>query len=155
MWTVDRSLEWVSPRSIADVTATAPTRTPRLAASELVAGGGVVAFAAACVFSPAGIEGGPIICPFRLATGLPCPGCGLTRSWVYATHGDWSQSFAAHPFGLPLMVAVLALVVAVVVRRVRRVTPPLSLERLLWNPVAKIVVAAWLVFAVVRLILAI
>ncbi|MFT4126645.1 MAG: DUF2752 domain-containing protein [Gordonia sp. (in: high G+C Gram-positive bacteria)] len=127
---------------------------PRLATSEWVAGGGLAAVAAAALLPPAGIENGPIVCPFRLLTGLPCPGCGLTRSWVYAMHGDWSQSFAAHPFGAPLLGAVLVLIVAVGYRRVTR-RPPVDLTRLVWNRATKIIVAAWLAWAAVRLILAI
>lgn len=78
----------------------------------------------------------------------------MTRSWVYGVHGDWSQSFAAHPFGLPMIAAIVALAITVVIARVTRRRPP-RLERLLWNPVAKVVVAAWLIFSVVRILLVI
>jgi hypothetical protein len=40
----------------------------------------------------------------RLATGRPCPTCGLTRSWQAATHGRWRESADWHPLG-PLTVA--------------------------------------------------
>ena len=46
------------------------------------------------------IAGMPALCPFKNVTGLPCPGCGLTRSVVYAAHGQWQQAFTYHPFGL-------------------------------------------------------
>lgn len=42
----------------------------------------------------------PNICTFRSTTGLPCPGCGLTRSIVAATHGDLNGSLAYHRLGL-------------------------------------------------------
>lgn len=29
----------------------------------------------------------PILCVYRLATGIPCPGCGLTRGFVAIGHG--------------------------------------------------------------------
>ena len=29
-----------------------------------------------------------VICPFRAATGLPCPFCGATRAFVYFFNGD-------------------------------------------------------------------
>ena len=49
----------------------------------------------------------PEICALRRTTGLPCPGCGLTRSWVSAVHGDPGASLAHHPLGwLVLLYAV-------------------------------------------------
>jgi Protein of unknown function (DUF2752) len=41
----------------------------------------------------------PILCPFRRMTGLPCPTCGLTRSWNAMAHFRPSAAFAEHPFG--------------------------------------------------------
>ncbi|MGW5523486.1 DUF2752 domain-containing protein [Gordonia sp. NPDC003950] len=133
---------------------TVPTRTHRLAPSEVAGAIGVAGFGVALALSPAHIDDGPILCPFRLATGLPCPGCGLTRSWVYGAHGDWAQSFAAHPFGLPLLMGLLLLAAAAIAQRVRHREPP-RLDRLIWNPVAKFVLAGWVIFGVVRLVLAI
>ena len=46
----------------------------------------------------------PTLCPVRLATGRPCPTCGLTRSWQAASHGRWQEAAAWHPLG-PLTVA--------------------------------------------------
>jgi hypothetical protein len=71
------------------------------------------AVAVAFVADPATIEDGPVICPFRLLTGLPCPGCGLTRSWVYLAHGQWADAWSANPFGVVTMVLAVAYVVAV------------------------------------------
>lgn len=46
---------------------------------------------------------GPVeICVFKNLTNLPCPGCGMTRSFVYAGHLDWYNSFLMNPFGLIL-----------------------------------------------------
>lgn len=42
----------------------------------------------------------PSICIFRATTGLPCPGCGLTRSIVAAAHGQLAASFSHHRLGL-------------------------------------------------------
>jgi hypothetical protein len=124
-------------------------RRTRISSADVVAVGGVVGIGAAFALSPDHIEDGPVICPFRALTGLPCPGCGLTRSWVYAAHGWWRESFASHPFGLLVVAVVLALAVAVVVRRLRREPPP-SLDRWLKHPVALTVAGVWLVWAVVR-----
>jgi hypothetical protein len=48
-----------------------------------------------------------VVCLFRRLTGVPCPGCGLTRSWAHLAKGEWSASLRAHPLG-PLLAAELA-----------------------------------------------
>src|SRR3954469_3961 len=45
------------------------------------------------------VEHGPVLCPFRRATGQPCPSCGLTRSWTAVAHGRLRQGFGFHPLG--------------------------------------------------------
>lgn len=42
----------------------------------------------------------PDTCTFHNLTGLPCPGCGLTRSLVAAAHGDLAGSLTFHRLGL-------------------------------------------------------
>jgi hypothetical protein len=42
-------------------------------------------------------------------TGLPCPGCGLTRSITSMTHGEILSAAAYHPFGPLIWVLLLAL----------------------------------------------
>ena len=42
-----------------------------------------------------GVEGPR--CPVGDLAGWPCPGCGLTRGFVTAVHGEWAESFSAHP----------------------------------------------------------
>lgn len=36
-------------------------------------------------------------CVFRLMTGIPCPGCGMTRAWLAALRFDFAAAFAYHP----------------------------------------------------------
>lgn len=43
------------------------------------------------------------ICLFRVFTGLPCPGCGLTRALYFLLQGDWKRSLAFHFLLLPLL----------------------------------------------------
>lgn len=49
-------------------------------------------------------------CPFLHVTGLPCPGCGLSRAMVTLLEGDWDTSLELHAFA-PLFVVALLLVI--------------------------------------------
>jgi hypothetical protein len=59
-----------------------------------------LAIVAAAVLPPSAIERGPVLCPVRRATGVPCPACGVTRSWSAALHGKPGASLRSHPLGL-------------------------------------------------------
>lgn len=50
----------------------------------------------------------PGICTFRGLTGIPCPGCGLLRSVVFAVHGKLGKSLEYHRLGIVTIVYVLA-----------------------------------------------
>jgi hypothetical protein len=39
-------------------------------------------------------------CAFKIATGLPCPACGLTTSVALMARLDVAKAFMAHPFGV-------------------------------------------------------
>lgn len=38
-------------------------------------------------------------CPIRHFTGVPCPTCGMTRSFMAVAAGDWNRAFTQHLFG--------------------------------------------------------
>jgi hypothetical protein len=61
----------------------------------------------AAVHPPHGL--GVPVCVLEAASGLPCPGCGLTRSLSCAMRGMFHASWDYHPFGI----AFLALFAAV------------------------------------------
>lgn len=44
----------------------------------------------------------PPLCPFKTFTGLDCPGCGITRSLIYAFHGRFHDAYMMHMWGVPL-----------------------------------------------------
>ncbi len=46
-------------------------------------------------------------CLLRRATGIPCPGCGMTRAFDRLADGDWAGAVAAHPLA-PLIALELA-----------------------------------------------
>jgi len=50
----------------------------------------------------------PTLCIFNNFTGLPCPGCGLTRAYLSFLRGDILKAFAYHPlFPLPAIVVLI------------------------------------------------
>lgn len=47
----------------------------------------------------------PEICLWKNLFGWSCPGCGMTRSWVYLAHGDWMSAFRMNALGPILFLA--------------------------------------------------
>jgi hypothetical protein len=45
-----------------------------------------------------------IVCLFRRVTGLPCPGCGMTRAFAHLAKGEWRAAVHDHPLA-PLLAA--------------------------------------------------
>lgn len=83
----------------------------------------LLAMLISAVFPIAGL--GVDLCPVHRATGLPCPGCGLTRAISALTQGDLATAAGLNPFAFlawPVLVvlALLALAPAPVVGRVER-----------------------------------
>ena len=73
-----------------------------------LAGAGVLLVSFAWV--PSGLSG-VRVCWFRRLTELPCPGCGLTRSFCAISHGQFAEAWSQNPFGYVFYaVAVLLLV---------------------------------------------
>ena len=61
-------------------------------------------------------SGGPA-CLFRLATGVDCPLCGMTRATLAIGHGDWAAAFGFHPLAPFVLAGVTALFVVVALGR--------------------------------------
>jgi hypothetical protein len=104
------------------------------------------------------LTSGPSFCPFKVATGLPCPGCGLTRSSVALLHGDLGTSLYYHPLGVVMIVGavIVGLVDLVVWWRGRRpgaepLPPSWIMERIFATPAPWIAIAALAIVWVVRL----
>ena len=38
-----------------------------------------------------------MVCPFRRVTGLPCPGCGISRGVAYLALGEPRAAVRSHP----------------------------------------------------------
>jgi hypothetical protein len=85
-----------------------------------IAAGGMLAVAAVRPLVP--VETTPP-CPLRLATGIPCPLCGMTRGVTAVVHGSVGKAFELNPASVALVL--LAVVLLVTPRLPRRVRVPL------------------------------
>jgi hypothetical protein len=47
-------------------------------------------------------------CIFKNTTGIPCPGCGMTRSFLHLFHGELPEAFHDHPlfFTIPIILVI-------------------------------------------------
>ena len=45
----------------------------------------------------------PIFCPFKAITGIPCPGCGMTRAMTSLIQGDFFNAALLNPFSFFLI----------------------------------------------------
>jgi hypothetical protein len=67
--------------------------------------------AASFLYAPYAHDG-PVLCPLRLATGIPCPACGLTRSFCALASGRPAEAFAEHLLGPPALACAALLGIA-------------------------------------------
>ncbi|NES20684.1 MAG: DUF2752 domain-containing protein [Symploca sp. SIO3E6] len=56
-----------------------------------------------------------LVCPLRHWTGIPCPTCGMTRSFMAIVRGDGDQALTEHLFGPVLFTVFLITIVHVAI----------------------------------------
>ncbi|MER2561320.1 MAG: DUF2752 domain-containing protein [Myxococcaceae bacterium] len=97
---------------------------------------------------------GPDLCPVHRATGLPCPGCGVTRGLMYVSHGQLAEALGANPWVVVLWPALVLLALSVVV-------PAPAMNRFdaliaRWEPwpsrVVRVLLVAFFGFGMVRML---
>ena len=87
-------------------------------------------------------------CLFRTVTGIPCPGCGLSRATEALFHGDLLASLWYNPLGIVLDVALAVYVIWYTVDIIRgKDTVNALLKRRMsykvWLPVVILVACNW------------
>ena len=65
----------------------------------------------------------PESCALKRVTNIPCPGCGLTRSFIRLAHGDWSDSLRFHRLGWLLFALAILQIPYRLLRLADRVEP--------------------------------
>jgi hypothetical protein len=63
------------------------------------------------VFTPETLPKLPV-CSFKLMTGRPCPGCGLTRAFCCISHARFGEAFYFNPFSFAFYAGTLLLAAA-------------------------------------------
>lgn len=102
-------------------------RTSRASWSWVMMVAGLGAVAAAIVFEP-GTDGWTYVfdtrfggpCGFKDATGLPCPSCGMTRSWIWLVRGHVWDAFVYNAAGALLLIGLAVMGVIGTIRVVTR-----------------------------------
>jgi len=95
-------------------------------------------------------------CGFKVVTGLPCPGCGLTHCFTAMAHFDIFAAVHANPFGVLLFLVSLVTVPVAAIGFVRNWPVIDTLERLQFDKWAILLalasVSTWIVRVVTLLV---
>ena len=95
------------------------------------------------------------ICWIKAATGLPCPGCGLTRSISCALRGMVVESWQYHPFGfLILGIFVCAAAMSLMPDFRKKLASQIDSRPKLFGGIYAAFVAAFVGFGIARALLA-
>ncbi len=79
-------------------------------------------------------------CPFYTITGIPCPGCGMTRAFFAAVRLDWRQALHWNPMVFPFALCCLYAVICFLAGQGKRVR---SVK--FWGIVGAALLIVWLV----------
>ena len=107
--------------------------------------------AASVLLPPALVDAGPPLCGFSQLIEHPCPGCGLTRSFVAMGHASVGRAFEFHAFGpaLFLLACVGILWFGVGLVRGAALPSPMRLRWFRWLSYA--FAASWIIWGIVRI----
>ncbi len=123
--------------------------TPYRVPWRAIAAAGVLLALGIVVAAQPTLEEGPVVCPFRVATGLPCPTCGLLRTTHHVLEGDLGRAIATNPLDAVFLVVVVPIALIVWIANAARgftlrVTLSSVERRWAWTILGTIVAANWL-----------
>ena len=108
-------------------------------------------FAVSALWSPTDLPGF-VLCPFRALTGLPCPGCGMTRAFCAIGHGDFAGAVGFNPLAPFVFAGALLLWAHALATLLKLDTARAAIERLRPTQRAtRVMLAVTLVWWAVRL----
>ncbi|MAQ14256.1 MAG: hypothetical protein CMN30_05615 [Sandaracinus sp.] len=90
-------------------------------------------------------------CGFLVATGLPCPGCGLTTSFSHMVRLQFAGAAHANPFGVALFLVTFFTIPVAAVGLVRGLPVLATLERLHFEKVIVLLAACSSVVWLIRI----
>lgn len=61
------------------------------------------------------LETAQSLCPLKMLSGFPCPGCGITKSMVFCYEGAFSKSISYHLFGPLLIIFCVFLIILLII----------------------------------------
>lgn len=66
------------------------------------------------------LERAQSLCPFKMLTGFPCPGCGITKSLVYFYEGNFEKSISYHILGPFVILFCIAMILLLIVELITK-----------------------------------
>lgn len=114
-----------------------------------------VVLALAAIHPPHGL--GLPVCWLARWTGIPCPGCGLSRSLSCAVHGMLGASWEYHPFGIFFLVvfATIALVSLLPIGARRRLVGFVDRQDRLFRAAYFVLITSFLTYGAARAFVAV
>jgi hypothetical protein len=96
----------------------------KLGAAAILAGLALAWLVAGATPEYVSVLGHPLMlgCGMKTLFGIPCPGCGMTRSVVMTLHGHLASALAVNPVGPVFLAGVLLLVASLFTGRMWRST---------------------------------
>ena len=92
-------------------------------------------------------HGRVIVCPFRNLTGLPCPGCGMSRAFHHMVHGRIVEAVKMNALVPVVFLAVLVEMVNAIVAIARGGRPIMDWTRIFDRPFMRVAAYTFIVAA--------